>query len=96
MNYQTMAPAKTTERGYDAKHQARRKAWAPIVARGEAHCAKCGRWIPPGTPWDLGHTSDRTGWTGPEHRYCNRAAGGRNARRKQQRRRRVIDYTTRW
>lgn len=67
----------TTERGYGAAHQREREKWKPLVDRGEVECHArvCfmpDRWIQPGTPWDLGHTPDRTGWTGPEHRYCNR------------------------
>jgi hypothetical protein len=58
-------------RGYDAEPRRRRKALALIVDAGMASCAKCGRWIQPGTPWHLGHTADRTGWTGPEHAACN-------------------------
>jgi len=71
-------PGSTTARGYDGKHQAERARWAPLVAQGAATCARCLRPIAPGTPWDLGHTDDRTTWTGPEHRRCNRRAGGRN------------------
>jgi hypothetical protein len=72
----------TTQRGYDAKHKAERKRLEPIVARGETPCARCGELIVPPEPWDLGHTDDRTVWTGPEHQDCNRAAGARkrNAR----------------
>ena len=67
----------TTARGYGWLHQRTRAAWAPLVAAGEVACARCGGWIAPGHPWDLGHTEDRTGYTGPEHRSCNRAAGAR-------------------
>lgn len=69
----------TDERGYDARHQAERKRHAPTVKAGHATCARCSRPIDPDEPWDLGHTDDRTAWTGPEHRACNRSAGGKNA-----------------
>lgn len=83
-------PGATTSRGYGATHQREREAWAhgtggrPSVDRGEAHCHArvClmpTRRIRPGEPWDLGHTPDRTAWTGPEHRRCNRADGGRRS-----------------
>lgn len=38
-------------------------------------CAKpgCGRWIPPGSRWDLGHDPfDRATYLGPMHEACNR------------------------
>jgi hypothetical protein len=57
-------------------HKAQRRRWAPLVAAGQVCCVRCGLWIAPGTPWVLGHTDDRTGWIGPEHRACNRAAAG--------------------
>jgi hypothetical protein len=66
-------------RGYDATHRKLRKAWEPDVAEGIVDCAKCGRLIIPGTPWDLGHTDDRTDWTGPEHAACNRAVRRKTA-----------------
>lgn len=74
-------PGSTTARGYGAKHQAERKRLAPIVARGQTPCAKCGDLIVPPEPWDLGHTDDRTGWTGPEHQDCNRRAAARRRNR---------------
>lgn len=64
----------TTSRGYGSTHQAVRRAWAPQVAAGTVDCARCGERIPPGAYWDLGHDDhDRTIYTGPEHRACNRA-----------------------
>jgi hypothetical protein len=73
-----MARASTAARGYDRKHEAERKRWAPKVGAGLVDCARCRQPIEPGRPWDLGHTDDRSAWTGPEHSHCNRQAGGRN------------------
>lgn len=65
-------------RGYDRRHQLERLRWAPMVDAGLVDCARCHHPLEPGRPWDLGHTDDRTEWTGPEHPTCNRKAGGRN------------------
>lgn len=70
-------PGTRQQRGYHAAHDHERARLAPIVARGHTTCARCGQPIQPGTPWDLGHTDDRTAWTGPEHATCNRSAGAR-------------------
>ena len=67
------------QRGYDAAHDRLRADWVPRVATGRVTCARCGNRIHPGTPWDLGHTDDRTAYTGPEHAACNRSAGGKSA-----------------
>jgi hypothetical protein len=77
----------TTARGYGAQHQSKREKLAPTVATGTITCARCGLLIAPGQPWDLGHTDDRTSWTGPEHRRCNRVDGTRktNASRRSRR-----------
>lgn len=64
----------TAARGYGPAHQELRKRWAPAVALGEVICARCGIYILPGTPWDLGHSEDRTTYNGPEHAKCNRGA----------------------
>ncbi len=67
------------QRGYDAEHDHFRARLAPQVATGQVPCARCHQPIPAGTPWDLGHTDDRTRWSGPEHAVCNRSAGGKAA-----------------
>jgi hypothetical protein len=62
------------ERGYGAAHQAKRRSLAGFVAAGLARCARCRKPIRPGEAWDLGHVDgDRSRWSGPEHRRCNRA-----------------------
>jgi hypothetical protein len=71
----------SSARGYGSTHQTRRSAVARDVAEGTL-CARCGQPILPGQAWDLGHTDDRTGYSGPEHATCNRGAPrklGRNA-----------------
>lgn len=74
-----MPPTKSTAaRGYGSAHQQERERWVPRVDAGGVDCARCSEPIEPGRPWDLGHNDDRTGWTGPEHRVCNRRAGGAN------------------
>jgi hypothetical protein len=73
---------KTAARGYGGKHQQLREHWAPKVKAGlvDCHAVVCieqSRRIAPGSEWDLGHTPDRTRWTGPEHSTCNRSEGGK-------------------
>jgi len=67
------------DRGYGPAHEKQRKAWAPRVRRGEVDCARCKLRIGPHEQWDLGHTDDRTAWSGPEHVGCNRRAGAANS-----------------
>jgi hypothetical protein len=70
--------AKTTYRGYGWKHQVLRQSAAREVDAGLVACARCGKPIIPGEPWDLGHDDhDRSVYTGPEHRRWNRATTGR-------------------
>lgn len=73
-----MARPTTGARGYGMAHQRERKRWERRVEAGLVDCARCKEPIVPGRPWDLGHNDERTAWSGPEHRVCNRRAGGRN------------------
>jgi len=97
-----MTRAKTTERGYGAKHQALRKQVAQLVAAGGAACWRCRRVIQPWQQWDLGHHDwDRTRYMGPEHAKCNRSAAasrGNRMRNKQPKaiRRKVINTSRIW
>jgi hypothetical protein len=71
-----------TERGYGTEHQKLRRRWAAVLAEQFVRCARCGGVIRPGDPWDLGHDDyDRSVYTGPEHRRCNRATAGRKPKR---------------
>ena len=76
----------TTQRGYGGGHQRERARQLALFVPGQA-CVRCGEPI-----WavsvmssagrsvslvDLGHTADRSGWAGLEHRRCNRGDGAR-------------------
>lgn len=55
-------------------HRKARGRVAPLVASGNATCARCGLPIVPGEPWDLDHDDfDKSRYLGPSHRRCNRA-----------------------
>lgn len=75
-----MARKTQAQRGYGKAHQTLRRQWENRFRRGEEHnCERCGEPVDPNGPWDLGHTEDRTAWTGPEHVSCNRKAGQENS-----------------
>ncbi len=60
------------------EHKARRKAGQAQVDAGHGRCWRCGKPIPPGTTWQLGHDdNDRTRYRGPEHVKCNLRAAAR-------------------
>ena len=82
-------------RGYGERHQALRRLWDRRIQAGDVACVRCGRAIVPGAPWDLGHDDlNRSIHTGPEHRRCNRAAGGQKRAHNAKLRRRAMETRT--
>lgn len=72
----TPKAATETERGYGKAHaKAREKARAEW--QDGDPCARCGGAMRYGTPVDLDHTDDRTGYLGLSHSSCNRSTTGR-------------------
>jgi hypothetical protein len=63
------------QRGYGREHRRVRREVARLVDAGLARCCRCHELIVPGTPWDLDHSDDRSGYRGPAHARCNRSAG---------------------
>lgn len=81
----------TAERGYNGFHQALRRKLDIDIRAGHGICVRCGYAIDPDEQWDLGHSdTDRSVYSGPEHRHCNRATNT-NGRATAERRRRTID-----
>jgi hypothetical protein len=75
-----------TRRGYGKAHQMERARWQHLLAQGaQPVCKRCGQIVKPDQAWDLGHSDDRTRWTGPEHAHCNRSAGQANSMRMRER-----------
>lgn len=67
---------RTNRNGYGKQHQMLRAQYARRMRDGETFdCWRCGYWVDPAKPWDLGHDDvDRSRYRGPEHRWCNRGA----------------------
>lgn len=66
---------------YGSEHRRLRKQIEKTVRAGAAVCARCGLWIRPDEPFDLGHSDHPRAkqlgmYRGPEHRDCSRTAGG--------------------
>lgn len=75
----------TVARGYGAAHRRLRATWKIIVDSGQAYCARCGGWIPSGSPWHLDHDDTRQGYLGASHKMCNLLDGARKGYIAQQR-----------
>ena len=63
---------------YGQYHIKARERWARWVKAVAASCWRCGKPIPAGAKWDLGHVDEAGRLQGfparhPEHRACNRA-----------------------
>lgn len=72
----TDKPASAAERGYGPEHERARKLARAAWQDGDP-CARCGGQMRYGTPVDLDHSDDRTGYLGLSHAGCNRSSTGR-------------------
>lgn len=78
----TRGKAAPQAKRYGRAHQQERAKWKPIVEAGQANCWRCGRWLNPAQPWDLGHDDyDRNVYRGPECRPCNRGTAASRGNR---------------
>lgn len=66
------------QRGYGPAHRQLRARLLAAFRPGQP-CARCGLPITSKGDADLGHTDDRQGYRGLEHRRCNRGAPNRKA-----------------
>lgn len=65
--------------GYGRAHQAERARRLHTYQPTDL-CPRCGEPLGVDPRYiDLGHTDDRTAYSGLEHAYCNRSAGGKRA-----------------
>lgn len=76
----------TTQRGYDTAHKQVRARWQRRLDNGERVVCRSVRCLQPGhlvdpKRWHLGHTPDRSGWTGPEVPECNLSEGAERGNR---------------
>lgn len=76
----------TTDRGYGWPHQQERARWqqhmdlhGPTRCQSTA-CKRPEQLVDP-ADWHLGHTPDRTAYTGPEHPGCNTSEGASRGNR---------------
>jgi hypothetical protein len=56
---------------YDYMHKKRRAQERRKIDAGRGVCWRCGKPIPPGSEWHLGHDDAGERIVGPEHAYCN-------------------------
>lgn len=75
---------------YSHAHRQLRKRLAEVVEAGQGRCWRCGKWIHPLEPWDLGHDdNDKSVWRGIECRKCNRGTAAVRGNKSRARKRRT-------
>ena len=63
---------------YGAAHRRERKRWRLLVDEGQVNCCLCGKWLAPGSPFDLDHLPGTTDqYRGAACVRCNRVDGGK-------------------
>ena len=98
----TSPAAQTRAKQYASRqHRELRKHYQTLIDVGQGQCAETvclhpTRHIPPGAPWHLAHTPDRTSYLGPAHPRCNLHAAAKAGNAKQRRGHPTFRQSRRW
>ena len=66
---------------YGYAHRQTRKRWRALIDAGEVWCCLCGKWLAPGSAFDLDHAPGTDQYRGAACPSCNRSEGASRGNR---------------